>query len=153
MASIEVGPQTLHFEDTGGSGPAGVFFPRIGHDSAEFSPQRPASARRAASSSLRQPRPWLKQLRCLPRDGAKYTCRALVDRDEVVPRLKRITAPTLVLHGSADLYYTPAQGEEIAKGFAACRGFVLVEGGAHFLSLTDPEPVNTALQELFEALA
>jgi hypothetical protein len=27
------------------------------------------------------------------------------------------------------------------------------DDGAHFLSLTDPEPVNTALQELFEALA
>ena len=46
-----------------------------------------------------------------------------------------------------------SHGEEIAKGVADCRGFVLVEGGAHFLSLTDPEPVNTALQELFETLA
>jgi pimeloyl-ACP methyl ester carboxylesterase len=77
----------------------------------------------------------------------------LVDRDEVVNSLGRITAPTLVLHGSVDPCYAPSHGEEIANGVADCRGFVLVEGGAHFLSLTDPEPVNTALQELFEALA
>jgi 3-oxoadipate enol-lactonase len=99
------------------------------------------------------PGPWREHLRCLPKDQANYSFRALVDRDEVVTRLKRITAPTLVLHGSADPYYPPSHGEEIAKGVADCRGFVLVEGGAHFLSLTDPEPVNTALQELFEALA
>jgi pimeloyl-ACP methyl ester carboxylesterase len=63
------------------------------------------------------------------------------------------SAPTLVPHGSVDPCYAPSHREEIANGVADCRGFVLVEGGAHFLSLTDPEPVNTALQELFEALA
>jgi hypothetical protein len=41
----------------------------------------------------------------------------------------------------------PSHGEEIANGVADCRGFV-----AHFLSLTDPHPVNTALEELFKSL-
>jgi pimeloyl-ACP methyl ester carboxylesterase len=75
-------------------------------------------------------------LRCLPKDQANYSFPPLVDRDEVVTRLERITAPTLVLHGSADPCYAPSHGEEIANGVADCRGFVLVEGGAHFLSLT-----------------
>jgi pimeloyl-ACP methyl ester carboxylesterase len=99
------------------------------------------------------PGPWREHLRCLPKDQANYSFRPLVDRDEVVTSLERITAPTLVLHGSADPCYASSHGEEIANGVADCRGFVLVEGGAHFLSLTDPEPVNTALQDLFEALA
>jgi 3-oxoadipate enol-lactonase len=262
MASIEVGPQTLHFEDTGGSGPAVLFCHSFAMSGAMFSPQLAAfadryrcitwdqrghglspasgpftlwdSARDALALldrleldraifvgtsqggfvSLRaallapdrvrglavmgtsaatddpvqktaneqlhaaffsspngppepvldmlvqaffgprfDPGPWREHLRRLPKDGANYSFRALVDRDEVVTRLNGITAPTLVLHGSADPYYTPAHGEEIAKGVADCRGFVVVEGGAHFLSLTDPEPVNTALQGLFKALA
>ncbi len=100
-----------------------------------------------------EPGPWREHLRRFPKDQASYSLRALVDRDEVATKLKRITAPTLVLHGSADPYYAPSHGEEIAKGVTDCRGFVLVEGGAHFLSLTDPEPVNAALQRLFEELA
>jgi 3-oxoadipate enol-lactonase len=262
MASIKVGPQTLHFEDTGGSGPAVLFCHSFAMNGAMFSPQLTAFAGRyccitwdqrghgqspasgsftlwdsardalalldrleidraifvgtsqggfvslraallapdrvrglavmgtsaatedpvqkAAHEQLHatffgspdgppepvldmlvqaffgqrfDPGPWREHFRCLPKDQATYSFRALVDRDEVVTRLKRITAPTLVLHGTADPYYPPSHGEEIAKGVADCRGFVLVEGGAHFLSLTDPEPVNTALQELFEALA
>jgi pimeloyl-ACP methyl ester carboxylesterase len=100
-----------------------------------------------------EPGSWREHLRRSPRDQASYSFRALIDRDEVATKLKRITAPTLVLHGSADPYYPPSHGEEIAKGVTDCRGFVLVEGGAHFLSLTDPEPVNTALGRLFEELA
>jgi 3-oxoadipate enol-lactonase len=262
MTSIEVGPQTLHFEDTGGTGPVVVFCHSFGMNGAMFSPQFSAfvgryrcitwdqrghgqspasgpftfwdSARdalalldrleihraifvgtsqggfvslRAAllapdrvrglavmgtSARIEDPRqkiayeqlhaafvgapdgppepvldimvqncfgqgfqcgPWREHFRRIPKDQAHYSFRSLVDRDEVVTSLERISAPTLVLHGSADACYAPFHGEEIADGVADCRGFVLVEDGAHFLSLTDPEPVNTALQELFEALA
>jgi len=99
------------------------------------------------------PGPWREHLRGLPKDQANYSFRALVDRDEVATKLNRITAPTLVLHGSADPYYAPSHGEEIANGVADCRGFVLVEGGSHFLSMTHPEPTNAALGNFFEALA
>src|SRR5258708_30354603 len=39
MASIEVGPQTLHFDDTGGSGPAVLFCHSFAMNGAMFSPQ------------------------------------------------------------------------------------------------------------------
>ena len=97
--------------------------------------------------------PWRQHFSCIPKDQASYSFRALVDRDEVATSLERITAPTLVLHGSADACFAPFHGEEIADGVADCRGFVLVEGGAHFLSLTDPIPVNTALETWFKSLA
>jgi 3-oxoadipate enol-lactonase len=96
--------------------------------------------------------PWRQHFSCIPREQASYSFRALVDRDEVVTSLDRITAPTLVLHGSADACYAPFHGKEIANGVADCRGFVLVEGGAHFLSLTDPDPVNTTLEQWFNSL-
>jgi pimeloyl-ACP methyl ester carboxylesterase len=99
------------------------------------------------------PGPWREHLRGQPEDQANYSFRALVDRDEVATKLNRITAPTLVLHGSADAYYAPSIGEEIANGVADCRGFVLVEGGSHLLSMTHPEPTNAALGDFFESLA
>jgi pimeloyl-ACP methyl ester carboxylesterase len=46
MASIEVGPQTLHFEDTGGSGPAVLFCHSFTMNGAMFSPQLTAFAGR-----------------------------------------------------------------------------------------------------------
>jgi 3-oxoadipate enol-lactonase len=262
MASIEIGRQTLHFEDTGGSGPAVLFCHSFSMNGAMFSPQLAAfaggyrcitwdqrghglspafgpftfwdSARDAlalldrlgidraifvgtsqggfvalrtallapdrirglavmgTSATTEDPvqktayeqlhaafvgapdgppepvldimarncfgqgfecGPWREHFRRIPKDQAHYSFRTLVDRDEVVTSLERITAPTLVLHGSADACYAPFHGEEIADGVADCRGFVLVEGGAHFLSLTDPGPVNTALEEWFKSLA
>jgi hypothetical protein len=38
MASIKVGPQTLRFEDTGGSGPAVLFCHSFAMNGAMFSP-------------------------------------------------------------------------------------------------------------------
>ena len=70
---------------------------------------------------------------------------ALVERDCIKERLREIAAPTLVLHGSADGAYAPVHGEIIATGVAHAEGFILIEDGAHFLSLTDPDPVNAAL--------
>jgi 3-oxoadipate enol-lactonase len=262
MARIDVGPQTLHFEDTGGSGPAVVFCHSFSMNGAMFAPQlaafaggyrcitwdqrghslSPASApftfwdsardalalldrlqidnaifvgtsqggfvalrtallaphrvrglavmgTSAASEDPMQKAgyeqlhaafvggqdgppepvldimvrnwfghhfecaPWRQHFSCIPGDQATYSFRALVDRDEVVTSLERIAAPTLVLHGSADACYAPCHGEQIADAVADCRGFVLVEGGAHFLSLTDPAPVNTALKKFFTSLA
>ena len=40
-----------------------------------------------------------------------------------------------------------------ADGVADCRGFVLIEDGAHLLSRTRLEPINFDLHELSEALA
>jgi 3-oxoadipate enol-lactonase len=261
MARIDVGPQTLHFEDTGGSGPAVIFCHSFSMNGSMFSPQFAAFAGRyrcitwdqrghgfspasadftfwdsardalalldrleidraifvgtsqggfvalrtallapdrvrglavvGTSAAAEDPMqktayeqlhtafvgdpdgpptpvldimarncfgddfeygPWRQHFSCIPREQASYSFRALVDRDEVVTSLERINAPTLVLHGSADACYAPFHGEEIADGVADCRGFVLLEGGAHFLSLTDPGRVNTALERFFKSL-
>ena len=70
---------------------------------------------------------------------------ALSSRDSILHRLGDIHTPTLVMHGTADHSYAPSHGEAIAAGVANSVGFIAVEGGAHFLSITDPEPVNAAL--------
>lgn len=54
---------------------------------------------------------------------------------------------------NADARYAHFHDKETADGVADCRGFVLIEDGAHFLSRTRLEPIKFDLQELSEALA
>jgi pimeloyl-ACP methyl ester carboxylesterase len=65
-------------------------------------------------------------------------------------RLAEIQAPTLVLHGSADIAYAVSHGQAIADRVPRSAGCVILEDGAHFLSITDPESVN---DELLQFLA
>lgn len=95
--------------------------------------------------------PWKRRWRAWPTEQFKYAFRALADRDDLRPRLAEVQVPVLVLHGSKDGSYHPSYGQEICDGVRNCVGFVLVEGGAHFLSATDSEPVNEALRDFFAA--
>ena len=89
--------------------------------------------------------PWKAKWRKWPAEQFSYAFKALVERDDLTGRLGEIRAPVLVLHGSADRSYAPSFGCAIAGGVAHSAGYVEVENGAHFLSITDPGPVNEAL--------
>ena len=93
---------------------------------------------------------WMDRWRQWPSAQFTRALDALVARDDISPRLNEIKAPALVLHGSADQAYSLDVARIIADGLADCRDFVAVEGGAHFLSLTDPAPVNAALRSFLE---
>ena len=71
---------------------------------------------------------------------------ALVTRDGLLPRLGQVRCPVLVLHGSADAAYPVCRGAEIVEAVPHAEPLVLVDGGAHFLSLTDPKAVNPHLR-------
>ena len=90
-------------------------------------------------------RHWEDQWRAWPAAQFALAFDALLDRDDITARLGEITVPTLVMHGESDNSFAPSCGEAIASGVAASLGFVLVPGGAHFLSLTDPDIVNAHL--------
>jgi len=92
---------------------------------------------------------WKAIWRRWPAAQFDYAFRCLVDRDGIEERLSEIAAPVLVLHGSEDAAYTVERGRAIASGVRQ-GAFQVVEGGAHFLSITDPEPVNEALRSFFE---
>lgn len=92
--------------------------------------------------------PWVEVFRAWPPEQFTRAFRALVDRDDITGRLPEVSPPVLVMHGTKDNSYAPSYGEAVAAGVAHSEGFVPVEGGAHFLSITDPEPVNEALGEL-----
>jgi 3-oxoadipate enol-lactonase len=95
--------------------------------------------------------PWKARWRAWPREQFAFAFRALADRDDVVARLPEVEAPVLVLHGTDDRSYAPSFGAAICSGVVRCEEFVEVDGGAHFLSITDPAPVNEALRPFLTA--
>ena len=94
---------------------------------------------------------WKIKLRALPSDRVTVLMNALVDRDGLLDRLGEISCPTLVLHGSADAAYPVERAEEIVAAVPKAEPLVLVGGGAHFLSLTDPDAVNPPLRAFLTA--
>jgi pimeloyl-ACP methyl ester carboxylesterase len=80
--------------------------------------------------------------------GERFTLllETLVTRDGLLNRLGKVSCPVLVLHGSADACYPVARAAEIVESVPSAEPLVLVDGGAHFLSLTDPEAVNPYLK-------
>jgi pimeloyl-ACP methyl ester carboxylesterase len=71
----------------------------------------------------------------------------LVERDGLLDRLGEVRCPALVMHGSADGAYPVEKARQIADGIPGAEPLVVVEGGAHFLSLTDADAVTPALTD------
>lgn len=90
---------------------------------------------------------WKDKWRQVPASVVVRNIDTLVDRDDLLARLGELSCPTLVLHGSTDGAYPVSHAEDIVRAVPGARPLVLVEGGAHFLSLTHAAAVNPALRE------
>jgi pimeloyl-ACP methyl ester carboxylesterase len=94
---------------------------------------------------------WKRRWRTVTGERFSRNLDALVGRDGVLDRLPHLECPVLVLHGSADAAYPVCRGAEIVEGAPKAEPLVVVDGGAHFLSLTDPEAVNPHLRRFLSA--
>lgn len=83
-------------------------------------------------------------------DRLRFISNALISRDGVLDRVGEITVPALVLHGTADLAYPVAKAEALVAALPKAE-LVIVEGGAHFLSLTHAADVNPHLERFLSA--
>ncbi|MDN5874342.1 MAG: alpha/beta hydrolase [Sinobacteraceae bacterium] len=75
----------------------------------------------------------------------------LAERDDITARLSEIEAPTLVIHGDADLAIPMERAKIVADKIPHAR-LVRVAGASHAANLTHPEAVNTAIAEFLEEL-
>jgi pimeloyl-ACP methyl ester carboxylesterase len=89
--------------------------------------------------------PWIEKWRRMPREQGRQMFNPLVGREDLHDRLGEITAPALVIHGSADAAIDMDLAERLCSGLANCRGLVKIEGAGHSANLSDPDPVNRAL--------
>ncbi len=89
---------------------------------------------------------WKSRWRAVPAATVVANIETLVTRDDLLGRLGEIACPTLVLHGSKDGAYPVSHAEDIVRGVPDAQPLVLVEGGAHFLSLTHADAVDPPLR-------
>lgn len=101
---------------------------------------RPESAEWVAKWKAREPR------------SLTQIYRALMDRDDITPRLGEIRAPALVIHGTEDVAIDMALADRMCAGLSGCKGVLRIQGGSHSSNITHPEEVNEAIEEFLGTL-
>lgn len=96
--------------------------------------------------------PWQAYWRHLAPYQAREAVHTLLSRDDVTDRLGQITAPVLVIHGTADESTSLERSRAVADGVVDCRGFVAIEGAPHASNLSHPDAVNAAIREFLATL-
>jgi len=88
---------------------------------------------------------WIAIWRGRPQESLRNPGQTLLEREGICDRLAEITAPAVVIHGTADLSISMDKAEALAAGLVGCSGVVAVEGGPHAANMTHPGPTNDAV--------
>jgi 3-oxoadipate enol-lactonase len=96
---------------------------------------------------------WIPRWTARPAELLDEPGKALLTRDDVTSRLGEITAPALVVHGTADASIPMEKAAALAGGLRGCRGVVPVQDGTHSANLTHPGAVSDAIDAFLDSLA
>jgi pimeloyl-ACP methyl ester carboxylesterase len=96
---------------------------------------------------------WMARWKARAPESMLLPSQTLVTREDITDRLGEITAPALVVHGTADVSITMDKAEALAAGLPGCTGVVAVDGGTHAANLTHPTLVNEAILGFLDSLA
>ena len=99
------------------------------------------------------PEPWTRRWHAAPPENLRQPADCLLGREDLTDRLREITCPALVIHGTEDAAIALDRAEALCQGLPGCRGIVQVEGAGHAANLTHPELVNPALRAFLSDLA
>ena len=95
---------------------------------------------------------WTARWLARPQEALAAPADTLLGRDDIADRLGEITAPALVVHGTADAAISLDRAEALAAGLPGAAGVVVVEGGSHAANMTHPDEVNAALLAFLDGL-
>lgn len=95
---------------------------------------------------------WIAKWHARPGSFIGQPGNTLMHRDDILDRLGEITAPALVLHGTADAAIAPDKAERLAAGLPGCEGVTFVEGACHAPNLTHAAECNAAIETFLASL-
>jgi pimeloyl-ACP methyl ester carboxylesterase len=125
------------------------------HD--EWVSNGPAAVQEAVASLIFGPgidiEPWYAKWNAMDPANFSEPFRTLVDRDDITDRLGEITAPTLIIHGSADAAIPLWRAEQMRDGLADVREYLVVDGAGHAANMSQPDQVNQAIGAFLHSLA
>ena len=90
---------------------------------------------------------WIAKWRQWPHSLLRPAFKALIGREDIHDRLGEITAPALVIHGTADAAIDIELGERLCSELGNCERLIRIEGGGHACNLTHPNLVNLAVYQ------
>jgi pimeloyl-ACP methyl ester carboxylesterase len=73
-------------------------------------------------------------------------------RDDITDRVKEISCPVAVIHGTADVAFSIDSAQAMASAFPNSRGITVIEGGPHATPLTHTDQVVAAVRSFMQGL-
>jgi 3-oxoadipate enol-lactonase len=95
---------------------------------------------------------WIEKWQHLPRENMREPGNTLFERDDITDRVREITCPAIVFHGTEDRAVDMELAEDLSERLAGCAGLVRIEGAAHASNLTHPHAVNGPMLEFLRSL-
>jgi 3-oxoadipate enol-lactonase len=71
-----------------------------------------------------------------------YPLDALIQRDDITPRLEQLKCPTLVIHGNADIAIDIEQGRQLARDLPGSGNICEIDAAGHAVNLAQPAQVT-----------
>jgi pimeloyl-ACP methyl ester carboxylesterase len=96
---------------------------------------------------------WYEKWANLEPDQFTAAFRCLMHRDDITDRLGEITAPALVIHGTADAAIPVSKAEALRDGLGGRCDLVLVDGAPHAANITHSDRVNAAISAFLGSLS
>ena len=93
------------------------------------------------------PAPWYAKWNAAPKENLALPYDCLTSRDDVRPRLGKITCPAIIFHGAEDYSIPMERAHVLRDGLPNCEGIVVVQGAAHASNLSHPDQVNEPLRQ------
>jgi 3-oxoadipate enol-lactonase len=94
---------------------------------------------------------WIAKWKARDKNAFREPYQCLRTRDDITERLDEITCPVLVVHGTEDTAITMDRAELMAARLPGA-GEVVKVAGAHAANLTNPVPVNAAINAFLAEL-
>lgn len=96
---------------------------------------------------------WFAKWEKLDKSQFSLAFDCLMDRDDITGRLNEITAPSLIIHGTADTAIPVSKAEELRDKISGPTTLVTIDGAPHAANLTHSEPVNAAIKTFLTQLS
>ncbi len=77
----------------------------------------------------------------------------ILNRDDITGRMKEISCPVSVVHGSADVAFSLDIANETAGMVSDCTGVTVIDGAPHAAALTHPAEVTAAIRSFMQGLS
>jgi 3-oxoadipate enol-lactonase len=91
------------------------------------------------------PEPWFAKWDRMGTEDVHFPIAALAGRDDITSRLSAIVAPSLVIHGDADVAIALEHGAALCAALPNAERLFTVPGAGHAANMQCPDLVNAAL--------